>query len=96
VYGAVRGSDGALTVIVINKSANSLSASLTLTGFASAASARAYRYSGTQQDQIVTLPQQPITASAIQSVYPASSITLYVIPPAHQHTEYLPALVQHP
>ena len=96
MYAAVRGSDGALTMMVINKSGGPLSSTLSLNGFASGASALAYRYSGAQQDQIVTLPQQPVNSSGFQAVFPASSITLYVIPPAHQHTVYLPELLLRP
>jgi hypothetical protein len=96
IYAAVNGGNGALSVMVINKTSGPLSASLALSGFAPGAGARAYRFSGDQQDKIVTLPDQAVGASGFQAVYPGSSITLYLLPPAHRHTVYLPALIQRP
>jgi hypothetical protein len=95
VYAALRGSDGALTVMVITKSANPLSANLALNRF-TGVSARAYYYSSKHTNQVVTLPNQSVGASGFQAVYPASSITLFVIPSAHPHIVYLPALLLRP
>ena len=46
VYGARRSSDGAYTILVINKTASSLNSKLTLTGIASSGSAQTWRWTG--------------------------------------------------
>jgi len=82
IFAAQRSLDGALTLMVINKTAGPLSANLTLSGFAPAASARAYRFTSTAQTSIVPLADQAVSPSGFQTIYPAYSITLYILPPA--------------
>ena len=92
VYSALREADGSLTILVINKSSTPLSSTLSLNGFDPAASALAYRSSSDHLNSIVSLPAQPVTSSGFQATYPASSITLFVIPPAQRHNSYLPMI----
>jgi len=80
VYGAQRRSDGALTLMVINKTGDDLTAPLTLSHFTPAAQAQVSRYSGTNLKAIVPQPAQPVTAAGFTATYPANSITLVVIP----------------
>ncbi len=76
VYGARRASDGAYTILVINKMASSLSSKLSLTAIASSGSAQTWRWTGSTITQSAATP---IKASAITATYPATSMTLYVI-----------------
>jgi hypothetical protein len=82
VYSAQRSSDGALTVVVINKTAVSLTSSVFLTGFPLPPSAALYRYSPANLGAIVHLTDQPLAGSGFSTVFPASSITLFEILPA--------------
>jgi hypothetical protein len=79
VYGATRSSDGALTVMVINKTSNSLTSPLALSGFEPATSAQVWQWSG---EAIEHEPDQPVASSGLSATYPADSITLLVIPRA--------------
>ncbi|MCA0455080.1 MAG: carboxypeptidase regulatory-like domain-containing protein [Chloroflexi bacterium] len=78
VYAALR-ADGALTVMVINKTGNGQTSSLNLANF-SAAAAQVYTYSAANLSQIVRGADVPVNAGSISTTYPAQSITLLVIP----------------
>jgi hypothetical protein len=80
VYAAERTSDGALTVMVVNKSGESTTSALTLSNFCPTASADVYRYSDANLGAIVHLASQPVTATGFTATYPANSITLFVLP----------------
>jgi hypothetical protein len=80
IYAAQR-ADGALTVVVINKTNAALSATLGLDGFQPAgASAAVYRYSATNLQAITHAADQPLTAGGLSASFPAQSITLLVVP----------------
>jgi hypothetical protein len=84
VYGAQRTVDGALTVMVVNKTANDLTSPLSITGFPGAtapgAMAQVYSYSAANLDAVVRQPDLALAAG--QATFPADSVTLLVIPPA--------------
>ena len=80
-YAAVRDLDGALTVMVINKTAADLSTTVTIRSFAPAPAAAVYRYSGADLTAIVRTPDQSLGANTFTATFPASSITLLVVPP---------------
>jgi hypothetical protein len=80
IYGAQRSSDGAVTLMIINKTGNNSTSSLALKGFSPAASAQVYRYSGANLSEIVRQPDQAVSATGFSATYPANSITLVVIP----------------
>ncbi len=80
VYGAVRSSDHALTLIVINKTGGALTSALALAGFRPAARARVFRYSAADLKTIVPAPDQPVGPTGWTATYPANSITLIVLP----------------
>lgn len=82
VYAATRSTDGALTVMAINKTGRALSSPLVIDGFAGAASAQVYRYSGTDLTKIVRVAGAGISKGRLVATYPANSITLFVIPKA--------------
>jgi hypothetical protein len=79
VYTARRDSDGALTLMIINKSASSLTSQISLAGFASSGPAQVYRYSAANLNAIVRQADQSIGNSS-SVTFPASSITLLVLP----------------
>ncbi len=79
VYAAQRSRDGATTVMVINKATGPLTSTLTLKNMTLPNAAQVYRYSTANLGAIVREANQPIGASGFETVYPASSITLYVL-----------------
>ncbi|WP_155359180.1 glycoside hydrolase family 44 protein [Acrocarpospora macrocephala] len=83
VYGAERTSDGALTVMVVNKSGAELTSAVDVTGrFAPAA--QVHRYGASDLTAITRAPDQALTQTATGSTFthtfPADSITLFVVP----------------
>jgi hypothetical protein len=100
VYASRRTSDGALTLMVINKTAQALSSTLSLAHFSPGASAQVYRYSSANLNAIVQAAYQPVTAGGFTASFPANSITLFVIPPGtpivYDYFVYLPLIVQAP
>lgn len=88
VYGATRTSDGAVTVMVINKTYGDLTATLSLPNFTAAGTASVYLYSNANLNAIapqtaitVSAPASGSTTSTLSNTFPAQSITLLVIPP---------------
>ncbi len=79
VYAAQRASDGALTLVVINKTSRGLTSSVALKNAALPGSAQVYRYSADDLEQIVRQPDLALDAAGFTSVFPAQSITLVVI-----------------
>lgn len=87
VYGAARTSDGAITVVVVNKTFGDLTSSLSLDHVTATGKAQVYQYSAAdltkivpETDVAVTPPASGSTTSTIAYTFPASSITLFVIP----------------
>ncbi|MDX6379600.1 MAG: hypothetical protein QOI57_624, partial [Rubrobacteraceae bacterium] len=80
IYGAERSGDGALTLMVINKTSEDLTSSLNLSGFSPDANAKMYRYSAANLGAIVQGADQAISANGFSTTYPANSITLIVVP----------------
>ena len=88
IYGALRSSDSAVTVVVINKTYGDLTDTVSVTGLApSTTTAQAYLYSNANLSAIVAQPAVTVTppaaagtASTITTTFPAQSITLLVIP----------------
>ncbi len=80
VYGAVRSSDHALTLVVINKTGGDLTSALMLTGLHPAARAHVFRYSAADLKAIVPAPDQTVGPTGWTATYPANSLTLLVLP----------------
>ncbi|HNT55658.1 MAG TPA: glycoside hydrolase family 44 protein [Anaerolineaceae bacterium] len=95
IYAAQRGADGALTLMIINKTATDLVSPVSLAHFAPAALAQVYRYSALVPDQIVRQADQPVADTGFTATFPANSITLVVVSPAlaPQQT-FLPAILK--
>jgi hypothetical protein len=79
IYAARRIGDGALTLMMINKTGQALTSTLTLTNFQPGATAQVYRYSAANLAAIVHEPNQTVTAGGFTAVFPANSITLFVL-----------------
>jgi hypothetical protein len=87
VYGALRSTDQAVTVVVINKTYGDLTASLSLANLTPNGAAKLYLYSNAnlagiaaQPDLTVTPPSGGGTTSTISTTFPAQSIALLVVP----------------
>ena len=81
IYAAVR-SDLNLTLMAINKTGDDLSSTVSLANFSPGTVAKVWRYSAAQLGAIVAQPDIAVSGAGINSVFPANSITLLVIPPA--------------
>ncbi|MGA9058426.1 MAG: glycoside hydrolase family 44 protein [Terriglobia bacterium] len=87
VYGALRSTDQAVTVVVINKTYGDLTATLSLDNLTPNGSAQVFLYSNANLGAIVAQPPLTVTppsgggtASTISTTFPAQSITLLVVP----------------
>ena len=80
VYGATRRQDGALTLMVINKTAQDLTSRLALAGFRPAGPAQAFRYSAANLGAIVSVPAPAVRQAGFTATYPARSLTLLLVP----------------
>jgi Glycoside hydrolase family 44 len=80
VYAATRGSDGALTMMVVNKSGSSIRSPIALRHFAAGPKARVFRYSAAHLHKIVRGAAIAVHHRRLTTTYPASSITLLVLP----------------
>jgi hypothetical protein len=94
VYAARRTPDGALTIMVINKTSLSFTSTLTLAGFDPAPLAEVYHYSAADLSAIVHAADQPVTAAGCEAVFPPNSITLFILPPANvfNYRQYVPLM----
>ncbi len=77
IYGAERKADGALTLVVVNKSKEPQSCRLALANFSPAPKAAVFRYDG--GTGISALPDQTVTASGFFATYPPRSATMIVL-----------------
>jgi hypothetical protein len=79
VYAATR-ADGALTIMVINKTGAPLTSPLTISSF-NGTTAQVYRYADSDWTRITREPDAPLSGGAVSLTYPANSITLLVVAP---------------
>ncbi len=84
IYAAQRSSDNALTVLVVNKTGSDQTSPVNFTGLTLPPTVAVYRYSAASLAAIVRLPDQATTASGFKALFPANSITLFVIPQGNQ------------
>ncbi len=76
IYGAERKSDGALTLVVINKTGDDLTSKMIVSGFSSGGNAQKFRYSEANLNAIVPLPAQKPKGNGFTTTYPPNSITM--------------------
>lgn len=75
VYAATRTSDGVLTVVVVNKTSDSLTSSLSISGLSLPGTARVFRWSGGQS--IDRLADQDVSGTGFTATYPAKTMTVF-------------------
>jgi len=89
IYGGQRSTDGAITIMVINKTYGSLTSTISLENIpaSSGTTALVYQYSNANLNTIVkqaavsvTLPSGSGTVGTINYTFPGQSITLFVVP----------------
>jgi Glycoside hydrolase family 44 len=79
-FAALRSSDGALTVMVINKQQGTTPVTVSLANFGTTGTAQAYQIASATQTKITQLGSVPIANNSITATLPSQSITLFVIP----------------
>jgi hypothetical protein len=80
IYAATRQSDGALTLMLINKTNEQLISPVSISNFTTAITAEVYRYSTDDLTAIARLPAISIARDGFSADLSANSITLIVIP----------------
>jgi hypothetical protein len=88
VYAARRGSDHAVTVMVINKTASDLTSTVNLAGLTPKTTAAVYRYGASNLNAIAHLADQAATGSGFSATFAANSITLVELKPATAPTSF--------
>ena len=78
-FAATRSSDGALTVMLINKVAGSTPVTLPLSNYAAGPSAQAWQL--TSANAITRLTDVALSGSTLTTTVPGQSVTLFVVPP---------------
>jgi hypothetical protein len=79
-FAAVRSTDGALTVMVINKQQGSTPVTVSLANFPTTGSAAAWQIASASQSAISQLGPVGILNNSISATLPSQSITLFVVP----------------
>jgi hypothetical protein len=79
-FAAARGSDGALTVMVINKLTTELTTTVNLARFRPAGRAQVYRFSGSPLGAIERRPDLRLGVAGTTTTFPGRSVTLLVVP----------------
>jgi len=79
-FAGVRSSDGALTVMVINKQQGSTPLTLSLANYSTGGTAQAWQINSASQTSIARLADVTVASNAITATVPSQSITLFVIP----------------
>ena len=79
-FAAVRNSDGAMTVMVINKQQGATPVTVSLANFPTTGMAQAWQINSASQTAITRLADVNVLNNAIQTTVPSQSITLFVIP----------------
>lgn len=79
-FASVRSSDGALTVMVINKQQGSTPVTVSLANFSNAGTAQAWQINSAAQTSITRLADLNVTNNSVAATVPSQSITLFVIP----------------
>jgi hypothetical protein len=80
VYAAQRSSDEALTLMIVNKTAEDLTSTLSVEGDNIDGTAQRYTYSPADLTSIVRGDDLAANGGAIEATYPANSLTMLVLP----------------
>ncbi len=79
IYAATRPSDGALTLVVINKTTAAIQTKLAISNFTSAGAAEIYSYSSANLKKITPEGKISLASNALEYKYPAHSATVIVV-----------------
>ncbi len=79
-FASVRDSDGALTVMVINKQQGSTPVTVSLANFSTSGTAQAWQINSASQTSITRLADLTVANNSVSTTVPSQSITLFVIP----------------
>ncbi|MGA2847935.1 MAG: glycoside hydrolase family 44 protein [Terracidiphilus sp.] len=79
IYAAVRATDGALTIVVINKTTAAIETSVSLANYAAAGTAEVYSYSNANLTLITSQGSTPIVNNSISYTFPSYSATVFVV-----------------
>jgi hypothetical protein len=82
IYGATRSSDGALTMVVLNKTTAAIPTTLSLANFNAAGSVQVFSYSKADLTQITSQGSSSLVSNSLTYTYPAYSATVIVAAPA--------------
>jgi uncharacterized protein (TIGR03437 family) len=77
---AAQRADSALTVMVLNKSANAITDSMILKDFTPAGTAQVWQYSSANLNAITQQSPVQMSGGSLSATFPAYSITLFIIP----------------
>jgi hypothetical protein len=80
IYGAQRRCDGALTLMVVNKTGTDLASPLAIAGVTGTSKAQRFTYSAANLSAIARGADLPVDRGRVTTTYPADSITLLVLP----------------
>ncbi len=80
IYAARRSTDHALTLMVINKTAQTLTSTVSLAHFQPGTLAQVFHYSSSNLSAIVQAPNLAVTPGGFTADFPANSVTLIAIP----------------
>ena len=84
VYGAIRAQDQAVTILVVNKSGTALNSDVEFVHDPGVGTAEVYRYSASNLTAIIRETDQILSPQGFTALFPADSITLFVIPGAFE------------
>ncbi len=91
IYAAQRAGDNAITLVIINKTANALASNVGISGLGSA-TAGVFQYSGSNLGAIVRQPDQSFAGGNLNLTFPPNSISLLVLPGAPVPVNLAPSL----
>lgn len=90
IYAATRATDGALTLVVLNKTATAIDTKLSILNFKSAGSAAMYSYSAANLTKITSQGSVSLVSNALTYSYPAYSATVIVVAGAVKTEQPIP------
>jgi hypothetical protein len=86
-FSAVRSSDGALTVMVINKDlTNETPALISITNFSGKTTAQVWQMTAAHTNAILRLADVSVTSGVISNSLPPQSVTLFIVPASTTNT----------
>jgi O-glycosyl hydrolase len=82
IYAAQRSSDGAVTILAINKTTLPITSTIAVKNLSLAPSAHVFVYSATDLKSIARLPAVSIKAGSLTYTFPSYSAVMFVVKPS--------------